>query len=34
VRSVTERELRLIVYLGYVLGAVIGATLVAVQAIT
>jgi uncharacterized membrane protein YheB (UPF0754 family) len=34
VRSVTERELRLIVYLGYVLGAVIGGTLVAVQAIT
>jgi uncharacterized membrane protein YheB (UPF0754 family) len=34
VRSVTERELRLIVYLGYVLGAVIGLTLVAVQAVT
>jgi uncharacterized membrane protein YheB (UPF0754 family) len=34
VRSVTERELRLIIYLGYVLGAVIGATLVAVQSLT
>lgn len=33
VRGVTERELRLIVYLGYVLGAVIGATLVTVQAL-
>jgi uncharacterized membrane protein YheB (UPF0754 family) len=33
VRSVTERELRLIIYLGYVLGAVIGATLVVVQAL-
>ena len=31
VRSVTQRELRLIVYLGYVLGAVIGSALVAVQ---
>ncbi len=31
VRSVTERELRLIVYLGYVLGAVIGSVLVAAQ---
>jgi uncharacterized membrane protein YheB (UPF0754 family) len=34
VRSVTERELRLIIYLGYVLGAVIGLTLVAIQAVT
>jgi uncharacterized membrane protein YheB (UPF0754 family) len=34
VRSVTERELRLIIYLGYVLGAVIGLTLVGVQALT
>jgi uncharacterized membrane protein YheB (UPF0754 family) len=34
VRSVTERELQLIVYLGYVLGAIIGGTLVAVQALT
>ncbi len=34
VRSVTERELRLIIYLGYVLGAVIGLTLVLVQAVT
>jgi uncharacterized membrane protein YheB (UPF0754 family) len=34
VRSVTERELRLIIYLGYVLGAVIGLTLVAVQSVT
>jgi hypothetical protein len=31
VRGVTQRELQLIVYLGYVLGAVIGATLVGVQ---
>jgi uncharacterized membrane-anchored protein YjiN (DUF445 family) len=31
VRGVTERELQLIVYLGYVLGAVIGFTLVGVQ---
>jgi uncharacterized membrane protein YheB (UPF0754 family) len=34
VRSVTERELRLIIYLGYVLGAIIGGTLVAVQTLT
>ena len=34
VRSVTERELHLIVYLGYVLGAVIGGALVTVQALT
>jgi uncharacterized membrane protein YheB (UPF0754 family) len=34
VRSVTERELQLIIYLGYVLGAVIGMTLVAVQSVT
>ncbi len=34
VRGVTERELKLIVYLGYVLGAVIGSALVLVQAIT
>jgi uncharacterized membrane protein YheB (UPF0754 family) len=34
VRSVTERELQLIIYLGYVLGAVIGLTLVAVQTLT
>jgi hypothetical protein len=34
VRSVTERELRLIIYLGYFLGAAIGLTLVAVQAVT
>lgn len=33
VRGVTQRELQLIVYLGYVLGAVIGVSLVAVQAI-
>jgi uncharacterized membrane protein YheB (UPF0754 family) len=33
VRGVTERELQLIVYLGYALGAVIGVSLVAVQAI-
>ena len=33
VRSVTQRELRLIVYLGYVLGAVIGTALVAAQAL-
>jgi len=31
VRGVTERELQLIVYLGYVLGAVIGLSLVALQ---
>ena len=31
VRGVTERELRLIVYLGYVLGAVIGMALVSLQ---
>lgn len=31
VRSVTERELRLIVYLGYALGAVIGLSLVTLQ---
>jgi uncharacterized membrane protein YheB (UPF0754 family) len=34
VRSVTERELQLIIYLGYVLGAVIGLTLVGIQALT
>lgn len=34
VRGVTQRELRLIVYLGYVLGAVIGTVLVAVQTLT
>jgi uncharacterized membrane protein YheB (UPF0754 family) len=34
VRSVTERELQLIIYLGYLLGAMIGLTLVGVQAIT
>ena len=34
VRGVTERELRLIVYLGYVLGAIIGTALVAVQVLT
>jgi uncharacterized membrane protein YheB (UPF0754 family) len=34
VRSVTGRELKLIIYLGYVLGAVIGLTLVAVQTFT
>jgi uncharacterized membrane-anchored protein YjiN (DUF445 family) len=34
VRGVTERELKLIVYLGYVLGAVIGSALVLVQAVT
>ncbi len=34
VRGVTQRELQLIVYLGYVLGAIIGVTLVAVQALT
>ncbi|MEJ2503906.1 MAG: DUF445 family protein [Gemmatimonadota bacterium] len=33
VRGVTERELKLIVYLGYVLGGVIGITLVAIQAL-
>ena len=33
VRGVTERELRLIIYLGYVLGAVIGAALVGAQAL-
>ena len=31
VRSVTQRELQLIIYLGYVLGAVIGVTLVGIQ---
>lgn len=34
VRSVTERELHLIVYLGYLLGAIIGSALVAAQVIT
>jgi hypothetical protein len=34
VRGVTERELRLIIYLGYVLGAIIGSALVLVQAVT
>lgn len=34
VRSVTERELRLIIYLGYVLGAVIGTALVGTQVLT
>jgi uncharacterized membrane protein YheB (UPF0754 family) len=34
VRTVTGRELQLIIYLGYLLGAVIGLTLVAVQAVT
>lgn len=34
VRGVTQRELQLIVYLGYVLGAVIGITLVGIQALT
>lgn len=34
VRGVTQRELRLIIYLGYVLGAVIGVTLLGVQAFT
>ena len=34
VRGVTERELQLIIYLGYVLGAVIGLALVALQAVT
>jgi uncharacterized membrane protein YheB (UPF0754 family) len=33
VRGVTERELKLIVYLGYVLGAVIGVSLVLIQAL-
>ena len=33
VRSVTQRELQLIIYLGYVLGAVIGISLVGVQAV-
>ena len=33
VRSVTQRELQLIIYLGYVLGAVIGISLVGIQAI-
>lgn len=34
VRGVTQRELQLIIYLGYVLGAVIGLTLLGVQAVT
>ncbi|HSH45543.1 MAG TPA: DUF445 family protein [Longimicrobiales bacterium] len=34
VRGVTERELKLIIYLGYALGAFIGTALVAVQAVT
>ncbi len=34
VRSVTQRELQLIIYLGYVLGAVIGITLFGVQLLT
>jgi uncharacterized membrane protein YheB (UPF0754 family) len=34
VRGVTQRELQLIIYLGYVLGAVIGLTLLGVQAFT
>ncbi|HUG41279.1 MAG TPA: DUF445 family protein [Longimicrobiales bacterium] len=34
VRGVTERELQLIVYLGYLLGAIIGSLLLAVQALT
>ncbi len=34
VRGVTQRELQLIVYLGYVLGAIIGVSLVVVQAFT
>ena len=34
VRSVTERELRLIIYLGYVLGAVIGTALIGAQVLT
>ena len=33
VRSVTQRELQLIIYLGYVLGAVIGISLVGIQAL-
>lgn len=33
VRSVTERELQLIIYLGYVLGAVIGSALLVAQAL-
>ena len=33
VRSVTQRELQLIIYLGYVLGAVIGLTLVGIQGV-
>ena len=34
VRSVTQRELQLIIYLGYLLGAIIGASLVGIQALT
>ncbi|MFO7894879.1 MAG: DUF445 family protein [Longimicrobiales bacterium] len=34
VRSVTQRELQLIIYLGYVLGAIIGISLVGIQALT
>jgi uncharacterized membrane protein YheB (UPF0754 family) len=34
VRSVTQRELQLIIYLGYVLGAVIGFSLVGLQMLT
>jgi uncharacterized membrane protein YheB (UPF0754 family) len=33
VRRVTDRELKLIVRLGYLLGAIIGATLVGVNAL-
>jgi uncharacterized membrane protein YheB (UPF0754 family) len=34
VRGVTQRELQLIIYLGYLLGAMIGISLVAIQALT
>ncbi|MFW5947461.1 MAG: DUF445 family protein [Gemmatimonadota bacterium] len=34
VRGVTQRELQLIIYLGYVLGAIIGISLVGIQALT